>query len=293
MARRKNTSVLEDLFGIAAALPWWAGVALAMVSYVVLHRYAVAEVPTNVASAQIGKMVTGQLIKSLSTYLQYILPLVLLAGSLASFIGRRKRAFLVRDAAQGNTDEAIRNMSWQDFELLVGEVFRLRGFSVAETGSGGADGGVDLKLRKDREFFLVQCKQWRSYKVPVNVVRELYGVMAAQGAAGGFVVTSGVFTADAQSFAKGRDIELIDGQALSAMMKKARGAGARIPRSAVPTIPAATPGHGAPSSRISNPTCLRCGSAMIKRTAKQGPNAGHSFWGCTTYPKCRRVRAAE
>jgi restriction system protein len=182
MARKTNTSVFEDLFEIAAALPWWMGIAVALLSYVVLHRYAVAEVPINVATAQIGQMITGQMIKSLATFGQYLVPFVLLAGSLASFIGRRKRESLVRNAAQGNTGEALRNISWQDFELLVGEVFRSRGFSVAETGGNGADGGIDLKLKKDGEDFFVQCKQWRAYKVSVHVVRELCGVMAAQGA---------------------------------------------------------------------------------------------------------------
>lgn len=293
MARRKNTSPLEDLFGIASVLPWWAGVALAVVSYVMLHRYAVAEVPANVATAQLGQMVAGQLIKSLSTYFQYILPLVLLAGSLVSILGRRKRASLVRDAAQGNTGGAIRNMRWQDFELLVGEVFRLRGFSVAETGGGGADGGIDLKLRRGSEVFLVQCKQWRSRKVPVNVVRELYGVMAAQGAAGGFVVTSGVFTPDARSFAEGRNIEFVDGKVLSAMLKKTRAAGASISRAAASTTAAPTFGDSASAPSISDPACPRCGSAMVKRIAKQGSNAGNAFWGCTTYPKCRGIRTAE
>jgi len=69
--------------------------------------------------------------------------------------------------------------------------FRMRGFSVTETGGGGSDGGIDLVLKKHGEIFLVQCKQWCAYKVSVNVVRELLGVMVAQGATGGFVVTSG------------------------------------------------------------------------------------------------------
>lgn len=55
-------------------------------------------------------------------------------------------------------------MSWQEFELLVGEAFRLQGYEVAEIGGGGPDGGVDLVLRKDREKFLVQCKQWKAFK---------------------------------------------------------------------------------------------------------------------------------
>ena len=36
--------------------------------------------------------------------------------------------------------------------------------------------------------------------------------------------------------------------------------------------------------------CPRCGSPMILRTAKRGPNPGSQFWGCSRYPKCRGTR---
>jgi hypothetical protein len=87
-----------------------------------------------------------------------------------------------------------------------------------------ADGGIDLVLSKGGEKFLVQCKQWRAFKVGVEVVRELYGVMAARGAAGGFVVTSGRFTDDAAAFASGRNVTLVDGPKLHAMIQQARAA---------------------------------------------------------------------
>ena len=95
-----------------------------------------------------------------------------------------------------------------------GEAYRQRGYQVSETGGRGADGGVDLVLSKGRETWLVQCKQWKSTKVGVKTVRELFGVMAARGAAGAYVVTSGSFTAEARTFAEGRNIELVDGPAL-------------------------------------------------------------------------------
>ena len=50
----------------------------------------------------------------------------------------------------------------------------------------------------------------RAFKVGVDVVRELYGVMAARGATGGFVVTSGRFTEEANRFASGRNVTLVD-----------------------------------------------------------------------------------
>ena len=121
---------------------------------------------------------------------QYILPLICLAGAGISAWRRKKRQNLVSDVAQSQASDALDGMSWREFEMLVGEGFRLQGYQVVETGGGGADGGIDLVLTKPGksggEKFLVQCKQWRAFKVGVDVVRELYGVMAARGATGGF-----------------------------------------------------------------------------------------------------------
>lgn len=37
-------------------------------------------------------------------------------------------------------------------------------------------------------------------------------------------------------------------------------------------------------------TCPRCGGNLVTRTARQGPNAGRSFLGCSGFPKCRYTR---
>lgn len=283
MAKRSKGGLAEGVLSLAAVLPWWASVVMAIVTYVVLHRFAVAEVATNFAPGQMGQMVVGQLIKALATWGQYLVPLLLLAGAVVSNIGRRKRRGLAAEVAASADGAALRSMSWRDFELVVGEAFRLRGYTVTETGGGGADGGIDLQLTRGGETFLVQCKQWKAYKVSVNVVRELYGVMAAQGAAGGFVVTSGVFTADARSFVEGRNIELIDGPALKKMLEAVH----TSKKPGVTSAPAAEP------AAVVEPACPRCGGTMVKRVAKQGANAGNALWGCTSYPQCRGVRAIE
>ncbi|MCQ2554218.1 MAG: NERD domain-containing protein [Clostridia bacterium] len=38
-----------------------------------------------------------------------------------------------------------------------------------------------------------------------------------------------------------------------------------------------------------NISCPKCGSKMVLRTAKKGPNAGSQFYGCSNYPYCRFV----
>jgi restriction system protein len=281
MSRRKRSSPAEDLFELAARLPWWVCLILAVVSYVLLHPHAIADVAVTAAPDQLTTMVSGAIFKSLANVGQYALPIILTGAAVASFFGRRQREALARNVADNASGGALRKLGWQDFERLVGEAFRMRGYAVTETGGGGADGGIDLELRKGGEVFLVQCKQWRAYKVSVTVVRELYGVMAAHGAAGGFVVTSGVFTSDAEAFAKGRNIELIDGSVLTGMIEGAKSAR----RVGMPAAPVAASG--------ASPACPKCGSAMVRRTARQGANAGAAFWGCNAFPKCRGVRAVE
>ena len=35
--------------------------------------------------------------------------------------------------------------------------------------------------------------------------------------------------------------------------------------------------------------CPRCGGALVMRRASRGAHAGSSFWGCSSYPKCRHT----
>ena len=293
MSRRRKTSPAEDLLEIISLMPWWAGVALAVVSHFVLHRFALQPVTAFVQPSQMGAMVTQTLWRTLASLGQYILPLICLAGAGVSAWRRRQRRQLVAHVAEARSADVLDGMSWQQFEQLVGEGFRQQGYRVTETGGGGADGGVDLMLAKGSEKFLVQCKQWRALKVGVDVVRELYGVMAARGAAGGFVVTSGRFTDDATAFAKGRNLQLIDGPRLRALIQAAR---SNAQPASVPPARATAPAIGAGpamSTVLSAPSCPLCSKPMLMRTAKRGANAGAEFWGCSGYPACRGTRAAN
>ncbi len=289
--RKSKSSPAEDLMDLVAMLPWWAGVLLALVSYVWLHQIAAEPFTPNLAPGAAGSGVVQIMVKGLATGGQYILPLICLAGAAASAWRRRERRQLAAEASvKATAADALDGMSWQRFELLVGEAFRQRGYRVLENGGGGADGGVDLVLGKGGEKFLVQCKQWRAYKVGVDVVRQLYGVMAARGAAGGFVVTSGRFTPEAQDFARGRNVVLIDGAELHRMLQS--GAAGSTPTQVRPQ-PGAKSMPATPTAAPAEPLCPKCGQAMLRRVAKQGANAGKAFWGCSAYPACRGTRAIE
>ncbi len=284
MARKRKTSPFEDMLDLVALMPWWAGVVIAIIGYAVLHHLATPVPLTAVQLGQASSFVAKSAIAGLASVGQYLVLLVGLLGAVMSFIRRKQRQNLVEDVAAAQSASALDGMSWREFEILVGEAFRLQGYQVIETGGGGADGGIDLVLTKRNEKFLVQCKQWKAYKVGVDVVRELYGVMAARGATGGFVVTSGQFTGDARAFADGRNVQLVDGPKLFGLIKQAKQSLATTSRQ-----PNSNPQAAAQKEDVA-PSCPQCGSAMVRRTARKGANAGSEFWGCSRFPACKGVR---
>ncbi len=40
----------------------------------------------------------------------------------------------------------------------------------------------------------------------------------------------------------------------------------------------------------SNTTCPKCGSSLVKRIAKRGPQAGAEFLGCSGFPNCKFIK---
>lgn len=268
---------------ISAQLPWKAGVGLAVVAYVVLHYFA-TRVPltTNPAELKaIGKTVGDSVTHGLGTMLasvfQYIVPLAFLAGAFVSFSRRRRQSELHGQVAKDASFNALEKMSWREFEGLTAESFRRQGYRVVERGGDGPDGGVDLELHMGKDKYLVQCKQWKVTKVGVATVRELYGVMTAERAIGGFVVTSGAFTEEAMAFAEGRSIRLMDAKKLRSMISSA-------------TVDTGPQIQAESSSKAPELACPKCGSPMVQRLAKKGTMAGKSFLGCSRFPDCAGTR---
>lgn len=278
MARRRRTSLIEDLIEIASRLPWWVSLLIAFGSWLILHPIANSqpEVPKDLH--QMGQSVVGQLIRTFAFFGQFVLPAVFVIGAIGSVLARAERKRLHANVANAKeSGQTIEGISWREFEQLVGETFRRKGFTVIEKGGNGPDGGVDLVLHLGTDKYLVQCKQWKAINVGVTVIREFFGVMAAEGAAGGFVVSSGKYTAEAKAFAEGRNIQLVDGSLLKRWISKSSEASssASDPNKSIDQI---------------EPLCPLCRLPMIIRTAKRGGNAGKSFWGCSGFPGCRGIR---
>ena len=278
--RRKNSNLADDVIGLAALLPWWAAVALALASYLWLHSVAIKPIGTLTQPGHAGSLAISAIGQSLAAIGQFVLPLCFLLGAGISAYKRRMAGRLHADAA--NRVDGMSQMSWREFEVMVGEFFRRKGFSVTVNGGGGPDGGIDVLLQKGSDSYLVQCKQWRARRVGVQTVRELYGVMASRRVAGGFVVTSGDFTDEARNFAQGSEIELIDGKALYSGVRAQADSTRATQHTTMPQTPAAQ----------SVPICPVCHSPMVVRQNRNGVAPGKAFWGCSRFAqtKCRGTR---
>lgn len=269
-------------------LPWWVSVLFSGVAYVGL-KWVLPAVAT-------GNMWQEAAAKGMAESASFLAFVLILPAPVSFFNAWRKRRLLEKQKGI----ETIRSLSWKEFEELVAEAYRRQGYAVIENPGGGADGGIDVRLKKNGHLHLVQCKQWRSQKVGVKVVREMYGVMVSEHAASAIVITSGTYTQEARNFASGKPLDLVDGAQLEVLISQVQVSKEKRSISSVPIdkpVPVAEPvtvdppdpdpTRWQPVQEVR--TCPRCGSELVLRTAKKGPNAGAQFYGCASFPKCRHT----
>lgn len=267
MARRKDSGL-----DLVAAMPWPAGVFVGILAFLAV-RYGVGRYFDRYG----GPFLQGfaaQANKGMFTPLAVMLMLACWMAAAVSYVRRKTRKRLL-DTQTGL--DSIAAMNWREFEMLVGEAFRRQGYSVEETGLGGADGGIDLVLRKDGRTELVQCRQWRNRQIKPSVVREMWGLVAHHRASGVKIVCTGEFTREAEAFADGKAIDLVNGERLFSMIRSVRAMEQSTDR--VEPIFSSEPLG-----------CPKCGASMVRRTNR---HSNEQFWGCSAYPRCKATRPAQ
>lgn len=280
MARRNDSIVT-----LLVQCPWWLSVVLAGAAYVVFTFVIPWLIPATASPALRGLRGAAPLVAPLLTFV------LLVHAPLAAFRAWREHQLL--DAQQDLA--SIRTLSWREFEALVAEAYRRQGYTVTRIGGDGPDGGVDLTLRKDGKCLIVQCKQRRADKVGVQVVREIFGVMTAQRAHGAVIITSGLFTQEAKTFARGKPIDLVEGQRLADLIRSVQVGPSPSPWRVVTGAdvagyeagPSGAPATPEPPKANPKISCPQCGAEMVLRTAQRGAYAGERFWGCSRFPVCR------
>lgn len=193
--------------------------------------------------------------------------LILIIGIIATVIQKKRKnnKYLVINEIHGNRKQLnkLRNLKPSEFEEYIAHLFSKLGFTTEKVG-GAYDGGIDVIAIKNNKKYYIQCKKFITSQVSVGSVRSFYGALVDHMANGkGYFITTNKFTLEAEKFAEGKPIELIDGQQLLKYIKMAR---------------------------LDNKSyfskeeekCPDCGGDLIEKNGKYG-----KFLGCSNYPKCR------
>jgi restriction system protein len=220
MARRRINSV-EDIVELTAQVPWWAAVVAALISAVALFGVAHVALPAVPVADSALSETAVPVLRGLTMTGMVLLPLLFLAvGALSGWLHYKdQRNYADMFSERGRF--LLQHLSWREFENLVAEFFRRKGFCVEQRSGRMPEGGVDLVASIGEDRYLVQCKHWRIQRVGVAVVRDLCRIAETEAAAGIFVVTSGSFTDEARRFVEQNRIaiELITGERLRQMIR--------------------------------------------------------------------------
>ena len=280
MGRRRDDGVLGYLFEVCYEafqhVPFWVGPTAAFVTFAVF-RWGIPFAFTR------GDSPASQLYRTLSSWMGWLVACAIMLAWVSAEVRKLRSRHLVETAVG---PESIRELPWREFEQLVAECYRRKGYMAEVVGRASGDGGVDIELNGHGKLLLVQCKHWKAYRVGVKEIREFHSVVVSRKADGGIVATSGRFTDEAVRCGAENGIELIDGAALVQLLAEVQ----------APSAISAEPNVRLSAGRLKAdgvgraPACPLCGKQMVRRTARKGPNAGSAFWGCPGYPECRGTR---
>ncbi|PFG56332.1 restriction system protein [Vibrio sp. ES.051] len=267
---KKNDGILLHLMDA----PWWVSVLFAIAIYVGM-TYILPSLAINTDNI---------VFKAVGPNLPIMAPIFTFLFLIPAPIAFFKQYQRVK-TYQTTTNHILRrkdskplsSLSWLEFESYIGEYFKHQGYKVKQNLSHKPDGGVDIWLTKDGERILVQCKHWKTRKVGIQVLREMYAVMIENQATKMMIVTSGNFTSEAIAYAQDKRLWLINGSELVHLIEDGRYHKDKAIVSDVTETPTTT-------------LCPNCHSPLVQRVAKRGVNAGKPFWGCSSFPKCRFTR---
>jgi restriction system protein len=168
--------------------------------------------------------------------------------------------------------EKVRALDWFQFEKLIAAIYETKGYSVKRLGGANPDGGIDLIVENASDRFVVQCKQWKAWKVGVRQVREFLGTLTDSRIPKGIFITLQGYTDDARALADKHNISLLSEESVVKLLED-------VHWKFNPTITSALDDQ--------RKLCPRCESELVLRTATRGSGAGSQFWGCSNYPRCK------
>lgn len=186
---------------------------------------------------------------------------------------------------------ALDQLNGAEFERLLALYFRDQKYEVREVGVRGNDGGVDLVIIDQRgEKTAVQAKCYaENNMVPVMTVRELVGAKRNHDCILSLIVTTSDLTTPAKKEAEQFNVDYWHGGLVEQKLLrwgKWQPSKKRASNKKLKVMQEIDGGRTRIAASIEKMKCA-CGAEMVRRKNKRGV----SFWGCTSYPNCRKTKS--
>lgn len=119
------------------------------------------------------------------------------------------------------TIEGLRRLAPGEFEAYVRDLLETLGYQKVTLRGGSGDQGADVLAEKNGDKVAIQCKRYKGMVGP-HEVRALIGAMGLADAQRGLLITTGMFSIQAEKIADEAPIETIDGNKLIELIAQAR-----------------------------------------------------------------------
>ena len=321
----KRQSILVDLTIIAARLPWWAGILLALLSFVGMHLLAGMAITPPKGFQGLGNSIMQNVAKIFGMFAQYFLPIVFLIGAGISAFHRPKPGALSSRASgylneypQRSDKEGARNPGADPHsDKSEGRIY-----PVWKSASTDAKPPVAIDTTR-WSANLLAVLEWKRFEEVCAGLFERLGFTtksAACGADGGIDIhlywppsDQPVAIVQCKAWTKKVGVKLIrelrgvmtseravkgifvttstfsdDAIAFAKGNKIALMDGAEVLKSILklPEEKQTSLLQLATAGDYTTPTCPSCGIKMVSRKPKSG---GKPFWGCLNFPECRTI----
>lgn len=100
----------------------------------------------------------------------------------------------------------LSNIHWRKFEELTAEFFEKQGYDV-ELGPGRKDGGIDVRISKNNQLIIVQCKRWDN-AVDVQTIKALDSDIRSENASSGIIVSIKGISKESQKVINDRNYKI-------------------------------------------------------------------------------------
>jgi restriction system protein len=182
----------NSLFAILLRSPWWISILLAMAAAAAAFALMPMQYRALGAMAGFPFLVVGLV----ALWRQARLP-----------SPRRREKILA----------AVAGMNWPTFAGLLEEGFTRQGYQVERL-----QGAADFALVREGKTTLVAAKRWKAARPGEEALQALQAAAQARGASNCLYVTLGELSANAQTFAKRQNVQLMQGAALANLLKNSK-----------------------------------------------------------------------